>query len=180
MGERVDVFLAVGHGVNADGVFDPGAVKKEGSKLVLEHDEALSVVEAAAKELRDRGFRVRTEVAAARKHRDPNFLGSTVRSKGIGARVAVEVHFDCSVCGRGGFGIYGAGKAGAQKLATAIRRAYLRNRLPVRTNYSHGFYFPLNAQPAAIIWECDAVGAKYDKKDFGQAIAEGIANYLRD
>src|SRR6266516_848430 len=90
--DKLDVFLAVGHGVEPSGVFDPGAIGKDGRQ---EHLEALQVCTFALAGMRRSGLTVVSESAQGASN-DPDFIGSALRANELQPRVAIEVHFDFS------------------------------------------------------------------------------------
>ena len=89
---KLDVFLAVGHGVEPNGVFDPGAIGTDGRQ---EHAEAFQVCTYALAAMRRSGLTVVSETAQGASH-DPDFHGSAKRANQLQPRVAIEVHFDSS------------------------------------------------------------------------------------
>src|SRR5919106_1373651 len=56
-GGGMDAYIGVGHGLKPDGIFDPGAVSGE----LVEHDLAISVVDAYAEAMRSSGQKVADE-----------------------------------------------------------------------------------------------------------------------
>jgi len=66
---QLDVFLAVGHGVEPNGVFDPGAIGADGRQ---EHAEAFQVCTYALAAMRRSGLTVVSETAQRASH-DPDF-----------------------------------------------------------------------------------------------------------
>src|SRR5262249_49612416 len=70
--DRLDVYLAVGHGVEDNGVYDPGAIGADGRQ---EHLEAFQVCTHALAGMRRSGLRVVSETAQGASH-DPDFQGS--------------------------------------------------------------------------------------------------------
>ena len=89
---KLDVYLAVGHGVEQNGLFDPGAIGTDGRQ---EHQEAFQVCPYALAAMRRSGLSVVSETAQGAAH-DPDFMGSTNRANALHPRVAIEVHFDFS------------------------------------------------------------------------------------
>src|SRR5215813_1829355 len=73
---RLDVYLAVGHGVEPSGVFDPGAIGTDGRQ---EHMEAFQVCAYALAAMRRSGLTVVSETAEGASH-DPDFQGSAHRA----------------------------------------------------------------------------------------------------
>jgi hypothetical protein len=72
----LDVYLAVGHGVEASGVYDPGAIGADGRQ---EHLEAFQVCTHALAAMRRSGLQVVSETAQGASH-DPDFQGSAIRA----------------------------------------------------------------------------------------------------
>ena len=93
--DRLDVFLAVGHGVEDNGIFDPGAIGTDGR---MEHMEAFQVCTFALAAMRRSGLSVVSETAQGASH-DPDFQGSARRANELNPRVAIEVHFDSASSG---------------------------------------------------------------------------------
>src|SRR5689334_5601262 len=121
---QLDVFLAVGHGVEPSGVYDPGAIGADGRQ---EHLEAFQVCTHALAGLRRSGLTVVSETAQGASH-DPDFQGSALRANQLRPRVAIEVHFDWSLGIDGFSGLYCAGDG--QALAQRIGAAFVARNLP--------------------------------------------------
>ena len=83
--DRLDVFLAVGHGVEPSGIFDPGAIGTDGR---MEHMEAFQVCTFALAAMRRSGLTVISETAQGASH-DPDFKGSARRANELSPRVAI-------------------------------------------------------------------------------------------
>ena len=120
---KLDVYLAVGHGVEHSGVFDPGAIGTDGRQ---EHQEAFQVCTYALAAMRRSGLTVVSETAQGASH-DPDFRGSALRSNQLRPRVAIEVHFDWSGGVDGFSGLYVSPQG--QALAQAHRHG-LHRRAP--------------------------------------------------
>ena len=115
---RLDVYLAVGHGVKDNGVYDPGAIGADGRQ---EHLEAFQVCTHALAGMRRSGLRVVSETAQGASH-DPNFRGSARRANQLNPRVAIEVHFDWKRGVDGFSGLYAASD-GRDSLSTSGMRS---------------------------------------------------------
>src|SRR5215472_15267961 len=122
-GDRLDVYLAVGHGVEDSGVFDPGAIGADGRQ---EHLEAFQVCTHALAGMRRSGLRVVSETAQGASH-DPDYIGSATRANQLNPRVAIEVHFDWRLGVDGFSGLYAApdGRALAQRIGDAFKARHL-------------------------------------------------------
>ncbi|HZA39103.1 MAG TPA: N-acetylmuramoyl-L-alanine amidase [Actinomycetota bacterium] len=86
----VEGFIGVGHGLTPKGVFDPGAT----SGNLVEHDVAVSVVDAYAATMKRAGVRVADESHSGGSHHDPNLVGSALKANQLGVKYADEVHFN--------------------------------------------------------------------------------------
>lgn len=181
MAERIDVFLAVGHGITPTGADDPGAVCAKDGKAVTEAAEALKVTKVAVAELNKRGFRVRSEVKAAMSNHDPNHVGSVAKARDLRPHISIEVHFDWSGAPRGGFPLVNEGRLLSRRMGDRITEEYRKRDLPRRPMMlKSGFNFPDNAPGKALIWESDAVckTRKGDHEQMGLALAKGIERSL--
>jgi hypothetical protein len=175
----VDLYLAVGHGVEPNGVFDPGAVAADGTQ---EHTLCVAVTTAAAAALTRSGVSFVWESNAGAGH-DPDYRGSVTQINALEAKLAVEVHFDSSNAGRGGFGIYYNDKSPGKKLAQQISARWAEAGFPLRTNYAdvRGLYLLRATRCPALIWECDRTMAQPDITGLtrmGEALAKGICDFL--
>lgn len=173
----LDLYLAVGHGVEPNGVFDPGAVAADGTQ---EHTLCTAVCTAAAAALGRAGISFQWESNAGAGH-DLDYRGSVDRVNALNPSIAVEVHFDANNAARGGFGIYlsDAGK----RLAGNITQNFKDAGLPTRTDYKdvRGLYFLRGTNCPAVIYECDRTMAQPDLHVLvlmGEAIARGITQFL--
>lgn len=173
----VDLYLGVGHGMQPNGVFDPGAV---GLDRTTEHSLNTTVCTAAAAALARSGVNFVWEDNAGAGH-DPDYRGSVDKVNHLSPRLAIEVHFDANNAPRGGFGIYmgGEGFWVAEKIATAWKA----RGLPARTNYKdvRGLWFLKGTHCPAVIWECDRTMSQPNIGtliSMGEAIAEGICGWL--
>jgi len=172
-----DLYLGVGHGVEPNGVFDPGATAPDGTQ---EHTLNTAVCTAAAAALTRSGVSYVWESNAGAGH-DVDYRGSVLAVNALGPKIAVEVHFDSANAGRGGFGIYVSNEG--QKLATTIDRHFGAVGLPVRGSYHdvRGLWFLKGTHCPAVIYECDRTMAQPDPNiliKMGEAIAAGICEYL--
>ena len=172
---RLDVYLAVGHGVNDHGVYDPGAIGADGRQ---EHLEAFQVCTHALAGMRRSGLRVVSETAQGASH-DPNFQGSTRRANQLNPRVAIEVHFDWKRGVDGFSGLYAASDGRA--LAKHIGKAFKARQLPrkddvLRTDLD----FLTETTMTALIPEIRRVHnyPHSENEAQGEAIAEGTCAFL--
>jgi len=176
MPQRLDVFLAVGHGVEPSGVFDPGAIGTDGR---MEHMEAFQVCTFALAAMRRSGLSVVSETAQGASH-DPDFIGSTNRANELNPRVAIEVHFDSATVGAPGYsGLYFSDQG--KQLAAKIGDAFVARNLPrVADVQRTGLFFLNSTNMTALIPEINKV------HDFpvevnqaqGEALAEGVCAFL--
>jgi hypothetical protein len=171
----LDVYLAVGHGVEPSGVYDPGAIGKDGRQ---EHLEAFQVCTHALAGMRRSGLNVVSESAQGAAH-DPDFVGSAHRANELRPRVAIEVHFDFSggVDGFSGLYISENGRA----LARHIGNAFTARHLPRKGDVRRPELFFLNSTTmTALIPEIRRVldYPSAQNRAQGEAIAEGTCAFL--
>jgi N-acetylmuramoyl-L-alanine amidase/Mannosyl-glycoprotein endo-beta-N-acetylglucosaminidase len=172
---KLDVFLAVGHGVEPDGVFDPGAIGTDGRQ---EHAEAFQVCTYALAAMRRSGLTVVCETAQGASH-DPDFHGSAKRANELQPRVAIEVHFDWSQGVDGFSGLYFSddGRALAGHIGAAFKARGLPRAADVRRP---GLLFLNSTQMPALIPEIRRVHDWPDAQNRaqGEALAEGTCAFL--
>jgi len=174
-GDRLDVYLAVGHGVEPNGVFDPGAIGADGRQ---EHLEAFQVCTHALAGMRRSGLRVVSETAQGASH-DPDFQGSARRANQLNPRVAIEVHFDFAGGVDGFSGLYAADDGHA--LAKHIGDAFVARKQPRKADVHRTDLFFLNETTmTALIPEVRRVRNYPDSMNEaqGEAIAEGTCAFL--
>src|SRR6266516_1626197 len=172
---KLDVYLAVGHGVEPSGVFDPGAIGTDGRQ---EHLEAFQVCTHALAGMRRSGLRVVSETAQGASH-DPDFQGSARRANQLNPRVAIEVHFDFAGGVDGFSGLYAANDGRA--LAKHIGDAFKARNQPRKDDVRRTDLFFLNETTmTALIPEVRRVRNYPDSenKAQGEAIAEGTCAFL--
>jgi N-acetylmuramoyl-L-alanine amidase/Mannosyl-glycoprotein endo-beta-N-acetylglucosaminidase len=172
---KLDVFLAVGHGVEPNGVFDPGAIGTDGRQ---EHAEAFQVCTYALAAMRRSGLTVVSETAQGASH-DPDYRGSAKRANELLPRVAIEVHFDSSQGVDGFSGLYFS--ADGQALAGHIGAAFKARGLPRAADVRRPELFFLNStQMPALIPEIRRVHDWPDAQNRaqGEALAEGTCAFL--
>ncbi len=173
--DQLDVYLAVGHGVEPSGVYDPGAIGADGRQ---EHLEAFQVCTYALAAMRRSGLTVISESAQGASH-DPDYRGSALRANQLNARVAIEVHFDWSGGVNGFSGLYYSGQG--QALAEHIGAAFTARHLP-RAGDVHRpeLYFLNQTTMTALIPEIRRVHdyPDSDNKAEGEALAEGTCTFL--
>ena len=172
---QLDVFLAVGHGVEPDGTPDPGAIGTDRRK---EHDEAFQVCKFALAAMRRSGLTVVSETTMGASH-DPDYRGSANRANQLKPRVAIEVHFDS----RNGVHGYAGQYFSAQGLALSkhIGDAFIRRGLPRKADVQRPELFFLNSTTMpALIPEINVThkyGARVNQAQ-GEALAEGTCVFL--
>jgi hypothetical protein len=173
--DRLDVFLAVGHGVEPSGVFDPGAIGTDGR---MEHMEAFQVCTFALSAMRRSGLTVVSETAQGASH-DPDFIGSANRANELNPRVAIEVHFDSHNGVPGYSGLYVSDKG--KQLAARVGAAFEARDLPRAADVERpGLFFLNSTNMPALIPEINRV------HDFpvevnraqGEALADGVCRFL--
>jgi N-acetylmuramoyl-L-alanine amidase len=175
MPQRLDVFLAVGHGVEDNGIFDPGAIGTDGR---MEHMEAFQVCTFALAAMRRSGLTVISETAQGASH-DPDFKGSARRANELNPRVAIEVHFDShnGVPGYSGLYVSNQGK----QLAARIGTAFEARNLPRAADVERPELLFLNSTTMpALIPEINRVHdypAEVNQAQ-GEALAEGVCAFL--
>ena len=172
---KLDVFLAVGHGVEPGGVFDPGAIGTDGRQ---EHAEAFQVCTYALAAMRRSGLTVVSETAQGASH-DPDFHGSAKRANELQPRVAIEVHFDWSGGVDGFSGLYDS--AQGQALAGHIGAAFKARGLPRAADVRRpGLLFLNSTDMPALIPEIRRVHDWPDAQNRaqGEALAEGTCAFL--
>jgi N-acetylmuramoyl-L-alanine amidase len=172
-----DVFLAVGHGMKPDGVFDPGAVGPD----FIEHEKAHKVVNRVARALQRSGVSFVAEHDAGASH-DPNFVESAIRANALGVKLAVEVHFNAG----GGTGpealfLSDRGREFATRCSELVAKSLdLPDRGPKkRTDLG---FLNATAMPACLVEVC-FVDSAVDRSKFratpaGEAIARAICDHL--
>lgn len=173
--DRIDVYLAVGHGVEPSGIFDPGAIGTDGRQ---EHMEAFQVCTYALAAMRRSGLTVTSETAQGASH-DPDYRGSAVRANQLNPRVAIEVHFDWSGGVAGYSGLYCSDDG--QALAQRIGSAFAARGLPRAADVRRPELFFLNStNMPALIPEINRVHNYGDSvnRAQGEALAEGTCAFL--
>ena len=172
---KLDVYLAVGHGVEHSGVFDPGAIGTDGRQ---EHQEAFQVCTYALAAMRRSGLTVVSETAQGASH-DPDFRGSALRANQLQPRVAIEVHFDWSggVDGFSGLYVSPQGQALAQRIGTAFTARHLPRAADV---HRPDLFFLNSTDMPALIPEIRRVHDYPDSENRaqGEALAEGTCVFL--
>jgi N-acetylmuramoyl-L-alanine amidase len=183
----VDAYIGIGHGLRPDGVFDPGAT----SGGLVEHDLAVSVVDAYADAMRAAGLKLEDESHSGSGH-DPNFIGSARRANELRVKFADEVHFNAG----GGTGVEvlvhprssAANKKACRAVAAGIAKVL---GLPVRRDrglfLATGFGFLTGTNMPSAIIEVAFVDTTADRRairrkdaleDVGAAIAEARSAFL--
>ena len=172
---KLDVYLAVGHGVEPNGVLDPGAIGTDGRQ---EHQEAFQVCTFALAAMRRSGLTVVSETAQGASH-DPDFRGSALRANQLQPRVAIEVHFDWSggVDGFSGLYVSAQGQALAQHIGTAFTARHLPRAADVRRPE---LFFLNSTDMPALIPEIRRVHdyAESENRAQAEALAEGTCAFL--
>jgi hypothetical protein len=170
-----DVYLAVGHGINSSGVYDPGAIGTGGRQ---EHLEAYEICQWATAALRRSGVSVISETAAGASH-DPDFIGSANRANAIGAKVAVEVHLDFSKGVKGFSGLFVSDKG--KQLASMIGDEFAaRDLARARDVARHDLFFLNATRMTALIPEVNVVMdySRTVNRTQGEGLAAGICKFL--
>lgn len=167
------VYLAVGHGIKPDGMYDPGAVSADGAWN--EQTAGDIVVAEVARYLTACGVIVKEEAYDD----DPNYIGSAKAANAWGADYAVAVHHDWSKAPTGGFGLWYS-EAG-KRLANAIQAAVGAAGFGLRPNaYRDDLTFLKATTMPAVIYEAGRIGqyTPDQLKRIGTAIGHGIANHV--
>jgi hypothetical protein len=170
------IALCVGHGIQSDGVYDPGA-----SGTGWDEQRAGDIiVQEAARVLRGMGAVVRDEAFKD----DPNFGGSIVAANSWPADYAVEIHHDWAGAPEGAFGHWysPAGKALADDIQLAVGVA----GFPLRSDwhkYRSDLSFIKKTNMPAVLYECGRIGqgsldTPVELMGMGRAIAAGIAKHV--
>jgi hypothetical protein len=171
----LDVFLAVGHGITDQGIYDPGAIGTDGAQ---EHVEAYQVCQYALVAMKRSGLEVISETAMGAAH-DPDYVGSTNRANALSPKVAIEVHFDFSQGVDGFSGLYVSDQG--QALARHIGDAFVKRQLPRKDDVLRPeLYFLNSTKMPALIPEIRRVH-KYpvaENEAAGEALAEGVCAFL--
>jgi len=172
---QLDVFLAVGHGIEPGGIPDPGAIGTDHRK---EHDEAFQVCKYALAAMRRSGLTVVSETTMGASH-DPDYRGSAIRANQLNPRVAIEVHFDSWNGVHGYAGQYFS--APGLALSKHIGDAFTRRGLPRKADVQRPELLFLNSTTMpALIPEINVVhryGATVNQAQ-GEALAEGTCLFL--
>lgn len=171
----LDVFLAVGHGVEPNGVYDPGAIGSDGRQ---EHLEAYEICQFAVSGMRRSGLTVVSETAMGAAH-DPDFVGSAHRANELMPKVAIEVHLDWREGVAGFSGLYRS--TAGHALAGSIASAYDHRGLSVKENVFRGDLYFLNVthMPALIPEINRTHDYSHAENDLqGEGIAEGVCRFL--
>lgn len=183
----MDAYIGVGHGLTPSGAFDPGAT----SGSFVEHDLAVSVVDAYADAMRRSGVEVKDESHSGSGH-DPNFIGSARRANELRVKYADEVHFNAG----GGTGVEvlvhprssAANKKACRAIAAGIGKVL---GLPLRRDrglfLATGFGFLTGTNMPSAIIEVAFLDTASDRRairrpnaleDVGAAIAEARCAFL--
>ncbi|HEX6208807.1 MAG TPA: N-acetylmuramoyl-L-alanine amidase [Actinomycetota bacterium] len=182
----MDAYIGVGHGRTPGGTLDPGAVFGG----LVEHDLAVSVVDAYADAIRRAGLRVTDESNSGPGH-DPNFVGSAREANRLRVKYADEVHFNASATHAGTGtevwvhgGTSEANKRAGRAIAAAISRVL---RIPNRGLKLGTFSFLTSTNmPSAIIEvafldntaDRRAIRRKDALEEVGEAIAGARCRFL--
>lgn len=197
------IFLAPGHGMTPQGVFDSGTIYKglplvKGKEtIVLEHTLNVQVVDYLAPML-EPYFRVEVEAhgAPGRRAHDPNYVGTVnTINRDPSIDVAIEIHHEWTRAPKGGFGIIPKRpmKYNLMDMAKLIESGYKKletvstDPLLIRPGGSYidrrGLYFLRRPTVPSFIWECDLVGvySPWNLMQKAKAITFGIASFfIRD
>jgi hypothetical protein len=172
----VKLYLGVGHGVEPNGVFDPGAANPaDGTR---EYDLNFAVTTAAHLALARSGVPHLTETSAGAGH-DVDYRGSVAAVNAGGYDLAVEIHFDSANAPDDEFGIY-VSDAG-RRLTDLIQSRMKSVGLDTKPNYKdvRGLYFVEGTHCPAVIIECGATHARMPDvlRLAGELIAAGICDW---
>lgn len=120
------LYLAIGHGIEPDGTYDPGATFGG----LVEHDLAVTVVEATVAALHRSGFTDFAHETSTPGRTDGDYRTTVTRANAANAAYVIEVHFNASGTSGEGHGSLvcaytDQGKTGelAQRTATALAAA---------------------------------------------------------
>jgi len=170
------VYVAVGHGIRPDGVYDPGATGGGWT----EQSAGDIIVAEVARLLQSWGVVVTDEAYRA----DPNFPGTIKAANAWGADYIVEVHHDWSQAPIGAFGHWytDAGKALADDIQQAVGAAGFALRPSWHKRRTDLTLLKATNMPA-VIYECGRIGqeslnTKSELIAMGVAIAKGIAAHV--
>jgi N-acetylmuramoyl-L-alanine amidase len=165
----------VGHGIEPNGVYDPGAIGVDGRQ---EHLEAYEVCQWASAALRRSDVSVVSETAMGASH-DPDFIGSAKRANTLGVRVAVEVHFDFRAGVEGFSGLFVSDQG--KRLASLVGDEFEERGLPRKNDVLRTGLFFLNAtNMPALIPEMNVITnySRQVNQKQGEALAAGICRFL--
>lgn len=177
--DELDVLLAVGHGVQPNGVWDPGAVSSD--QRWNEQSAGDVFMDTAARFLRAVGAkRVRSE---ARSPSDPNWVGTARNANSWGVDLVVSGHHDWSKGVNGAHGFYHSKSSEGYRIGKAILESVEDAGFNVRWDWfrerpSLGLIKNTNAP--AFLFEAGRIGdstlddvAELEK--LGLALGRGIA-----
>lgn len=171
------LYLGVGHGVQPNGVFDPGAVAPAPDNT-HEYDLNFPVTNSAHMALARSGVNHYTETDAGRGH-DVDYRGAVDAINAGGYDLAVEIHFDTNAASEGEFGIYASEEG--KRLADLITARAGSVGITTKPNYKdvRGLYFIEGTNCPAVIIECGPTKS-YDAEGLrlvGEIIAAGICDW---
>lgn len=171
------VYLAVGHGIKSDGVFDPGAV----SGSDTEQTSGDVIVAEAARILRTVPDLVILDEANTD---DPNYAGTATAANRWGADLTVAVHHDWS----GGLDAHAFWYPGSEEGEAASRAILARigdAGFPLAEGRERGrdLYVLRKTDHPATLVEVGRIGdpaidTDEERRRMGAAIAAGVADYL--
>lgn len=172
-------YIAVGHGIQPNGVYDPGAISKD--RRWTEQSAADIVAKSMASNLRAMGVKVVDEAF----QNDPNFYGTVAQANKMSADWLVAVHFDWNGAPNGSFGFWNPGSAKGKAIADALLKAVKDAKYETRDSWhkERSLYVLRNSNMPACLFECGRIGqSDLDTIDelqkFGAVLAGGMAQYL--
>lgn len=171
------VYLAVGHGIQASGVFDPGAV----SGSTTEQTAGDVIVAEAARILRTvDGLDVLDEA----HQDDPNYAGTATAANRWGADLTVAVHHDWTG-GIAAHAFWYPGSEEGERASRAILAEIEAGGFPMAAGRERGrdLYVLRKTDHPATLVEVGRIGdpsidTDDERRKMGAAIAQGIADYL--
>lgn len=171
------IFLAVGHGMQTNGVWDPGCTWNGDSEAKLMFD----IAGVAVGILRDHGIKVHTDWDT---NNDRNMTYTIRDANALGVDAYISLHCDFSGAPSGTLPIYYPGSDKGYHLAKTINDAYCKTTglgtRGISARYDLGEVS--NTHMPACIFETGSIKADnallHDYKRCGTGIAKGILDYF--